>query len=208
MCMWFGCNSQINFYHFFPPSELHHYFHFCIFTYLAVIFQAPILSNCIYRRTFKRLRTGLLWICLFYLLNFLQKFSNFSYLLQLASVAWSDGSPTGDQCRDHQPTWTSTYGCFGLNLIHQYSMETIRITFICSKKNWNNRYHSQRLHQELDKEQYYIWALLHSHHSRCGTTVLLKKFHSPKVWLTHSFMEIDHEIFSTVILSLPLIQEG
>ena len=24
----------------------------------------------------------------------------------------------------------------------------------------------------------------------------------------HSFMEIDHEIFSTVILSLPLIQEG
>ena len=24
----------------------------------------------------------------------------------------------------------------------------------------------------------------------------------------HSFMEIDHEIFSAVILSLPLIQEG
>ena len=24
----------------------------------------------------------------------------------------------------------------------------------------------------------------------------------------HSFMEIDHEIFSTVIFSLPLIQEG
>ena len=24
----------------------------------------------------------------------------------------------------------------------------------------------------------------------------------------HSFMEIDHEIFSSVILSLPLIQEG
>ena len=24
----------------------------------------------------------------------------------------------------------------------------------------------------------------------------------------HSFMEIDHEMFSTVILSLPLIQEG
>ena len=24
----------------------------------------------------------------------------------------------------------------------------------------------------------------------------------------HSFMEIDHEVFSTVILSLPLIQEG
>ena len=27
------------------------------------------------------------------------------------------------------------------------------------------------------------------------------------VW-PHSFIEIDHEIFSTVILSLPLIQEG
>ena len=26
--------------------------------------------------------------------------------------------------------------------------------------------------------------------------------------LLHSFVEIDHEIFSTVILSLPLIQEG
>ena len=26
--------------------------------------------------------------------------------------------------------------------------------------------------------------------------------------MQHSFMEIDHEIFSTVILSLPLIQEG
>ena len=25
---------------------------------------------------------------------------------------------------------------------------------------------------------------------------------------TYSFVEIDHEIFSTVILSLPLIQEG
>ena len=120
MCMWFGYNSQINFYHFFPPFELNHYFHFCIFTYLAVIFQTPILSNCIYRRTFKRQGTGILWICLFYLLNFLQKYSNFlyMYLLQLASVAWSDGSPTGDQCRDHQPTRTSTYGCFGLNLIH------------------------------------------------------------------------------------------
>ena len=26
--------------------------------------------------------------------------------------------------------------------------------------------------------------------------------------ILHSFVEIDHEIFSTVILSLPLIQEG
>ena len=30
---------------------------------------------------------------------------------------------------------------------------------------------------------------------------------TPLGW-QHSFMEIDHEIFSTVILSLPLIQEG
>ena len=29
-----------------------------------------------------------------------------------------------------------------------------------------------------------------------------------KLELEHSFVEIDHEIFSTVILSLPLIQEG
>ena len=32
-------------------------------------------------------------------------------------------------------------------------------------------------------------------------------FH-PRRGRQHSFMEIDHEIFSTVILSLPLIQEG
>ena len=29
----------------------------------------------------------------------------------------------------------------------------------------------------------------------------------PPIW-QHSFVEIDHEIFSTVILSFPLIQEG
>ena len=28
----------------------------------------------------------------------------------------------------------------------------------------------------------------------------------PRLGLQHSFVEIDHEIFSTVILSLPLIQ--
>ena len=27
-------------------------------------------------------------------------------------------------------------------------------------------------------------------------------------WLQHSFVEIDHEIFSTIILFLPLTQEG
>ena len=31
---------------------------------------------------------------------------------------------------------------------------------------------------------------------------------SPRRDRQHSFVEIDHEIFSTVILSLPLIQEG
>ena len=31
---------------------------------------------------------------------------------------------------------------------------------------------------------------------------------NPRQCRQHSFMEIDHEIFSTVILSLPLIQEG
>ena len=31
---------------------------------------------------------------------------------------------------------------------------------------------------------------------------------NPRQGPQHSFMEIDHEIFSTVILSLPLIQEG
>ena len=30
----------------------------------------------------------------------------------------------------------------------------------------------------------------------------------PRRGRQHSFMETDHEIFSTVILSLPLIQEG
>ena len=31
---------------------------------------------------------------------------------------------------------------------------------------------------------------------------------NPRRGRKHSFVEIDHEIFSTVILSLPLIQEG
>ena len=31
---------------------------------------------------------------------------------------------------------------------------------------------------------------------------------NPRQCRQHSFVEIDHEIFSTVILSLPLIQEG
>ena len=31
---------------------------------------------------------------------------------------------------------------------------------------------------------------------------------NPRPGLQHSFVEIDHETFATVILSLPLIQEG
>ena len=31
---------------------------------------------------------------------------------------------------------------------------------------------------------------------------------NPRRGRQHSFMEVDHEIFSTVILSLPLIQDG
>ena len=31
---------------------------------------------------------------------------------------------------------------------------------------------------------------------------------NPRQGRQHSFVEIDHEIFSTVIVSLPLIQEG
>ena len=31
---------------------------------------------------------------------------------------------------------------------------------------------------------------------------------NPRRGRQHSFVEIDHEIFSTVILSLPLVQEG
>ena len=34
-----------------------------------------------------------------------------------------------------------------------------------------------------------------------------RRFNPHRGW-QHSFVEIDHEIFSTVILSLPLIQEG
>ena len=34
------------------------------------------------------------------------------------------------------------------------------------------------------------------------------RWFNPRRGRQHSFMEIDHEIFSTVILSLPLIQEG
>ena len=40
--------------------------------------------------------------------------------------------------------------------------------------------------------------------SSCSCT----KYHLGRRRRQHSFVEIDHEIFSTVILSLPLIQEG
>ena len=38
--------------------------------------------------------------------------------------------------------------------------------------------------------------------------ILTQKLNLMKQRVQHSFVEIDHEIFSTVILSLPLIQEG
>ena len=40
--------------------------------------------------------------------------------------------------------------------------------------------------------------------------VLVAQLDAPSDWRPgqHSFVEIDHEMFSTVILSLPLIQEG
>ena len=39
--------------------------------------------------------------------------------------------------------------------------------------------------------------------------LVIRKFRvRPQLGVQHSFMEIDHEIFFVVILSLPLIQEG
>ena len=40
-----------------------------------------------------------------------------------------------------------------------------------------------------------------------GRPASVAQLDAPSDW-RHSFVEIDHEIFSTVILSLPLIQEG
>ena len=56
--------------------------------------------------------------------------------------------------------------------------------------------------------------------NKCRVTALVAQLDAPSDWRPggrgfnplrgrqHSFVEIDHEIFSTVILSLPLIQEG
>ena len=46
-----------------------------------------------------------------------------------------------------------------------------------------------------------------------SVVLFVLRFHGPvnpmgRRGRQHSFVEIDHEIFSTVILSLPLIQEG
>ena len=63
-------------------------------------------------------------------------------------------------------------------------------------KSWTKRYHT-----------YEIAGLGGS----VGCTVWLETRRSrvrPRRGRQHSFVEIDHEIFSTVILSLPLIQEG
>ena len=45
-------------------------------------------------------------------------------------------------------------------------------------------------------------------HEIFSTVILSLRGFNPRRGRQLSFMEIDHEIFSTVILSLPLIQEG
>ena len=61
---------------------------------------------------------------------------------------------------------------------------------------------------------------LYSKHLQKGVPASVAQLDAPSDWRPggrgfnprrgqqHSFVEIDHEIFSTVILSLPLIQEG
>ena len=62
--------------------------------------------------------------------------------------------------------------------------------------------------------------LISTHNIYFGVPALVAQLDAPSDWRPgghgcnprrdrqHSFMGIDHEIFSTVILSLPLIQEG
>ena len=61
-----------------------------------------------------------------------------------------------------------------------------------------------------------IWSLFSHENLTTGNKILWKRGDwrpggyrfNPRQGRQHSFVEIDHEIFSTVILSLPLIQEG
>ena len=63
----------------------------------------------------------------------------------------------------------------------------------------------------------YVWCLCHSQVFWPASVAQLDapsdwrpggRGFNPRRGRQHSFVEIDHEIFSTVILSLPLIQEG
>ena len=64
-----------------------------------------------------------------------------------------------------------------------------------------------------------IYKFIHSHSALCSPASVAQldassdwrpggRGFNPRRGRQHSFVEMDHEIFSTVILSLPLIQEG
>ena len=70
------------------------------------------------------------------------------------------------------------------------------------------------------KEIHYLTSLVKKKSIKVPTAASVAQLDVPSDWRPggrgfnprrgrqHSFVEIDHEIFSTVILSLPLIQEG
>ena len=72
-------------------------------------------------------------------------------------------------------------------------------------------------HHNLIKTQCRVTASFHRNQHRSYSVARLDapsdwrpggRGFNPRRGRQHSFVEIDHEIFSTVILSLPLIQEG
>ena len=79
---------------------------------------------------------------------------------------------------------------------------------------WSYSIRSILVEKGLRKSPYY--RIYHIYSNRQAWTnsvdpdepVSVAQLDAPSDWRQHSFMEIDHEIFSTVILSLPLIQEG
>ena len=91
------------------------------------------------------------------------------------------------------PTNTSRY--LSLSNIHMY---------ICIQTHVNNLHLPTYLHS-------YIHAYIPTYQSTYLPTSDWRpggRGFNPRRGRQHSFVEIDHEIFSTVILSLPLIQEG
>ena len=72
------------------------------------------------------------------------------------------------------------------------------------------------MHAKIKPKHSFLNIALYHHH----LPALVAQLDAPSNWRPggrgfnprrgrqHSFVEIDHEIFSTVILSLPLIQEG